>query len=45
MKTKRLVAPVSEKYHNKVVAHVEEREFDSVAAYIRWLIRQDMRTE
>ena len=42
MKSKRIVVPVEESHHAKILAHVKEKGFDSVAAYIRMLMRQDM---
>ena len=42
MKTKRIVAPMTEKDHDEVVAYVKKKGFDSVAAYVRMLIRYDM---
>ena len=45
MKSKRIVVPMTEKDHEDVVAHVEKKGLDSVAAYIRMLIRYDMQGE
>ena len=42
MKSKRIVVPMEEKDHKEVVAHVKKKGLDSVAAYIRMLIRADM---
>lgn len=42
MKSKRIVVPIEENDHPKILAYVKKKGFDSVAAYIRWLIRQDM---
>jgi len=43
MKSKRIVVPMTEKDHDEVVAHVKKKGFDSVAAYMRMLVRQDMK--
>lgn len=45
VKSKRITVPVDEKEHAEVAAHVEKKGFDSVAAYIRMLVRDDMRAE
>lgn len=45
MKSKRIVVPMTEKDHDEVVAHVKKKGLDSVAAYIRMLVRQDMQGE
>jgi len=42
MKDSRIVIPVEEKEHADIKIHSEKKGFDSVAAYIRWLIRQDI---
>ena len=42
MKSKRIVVPVTEKDHAEIIAHVKKCGFDSVAAYIRMLVRQDI---
>ena len=42
MKSKMIAVPMTEDMHNKVVAHVKEKGFDSVAAYVRMLIRDDL---
>ena len=42
MKTKRIVVPVEDDHHAEILAYVKKKGFDSVAAYIRWLLRQDM---
>jgi len=42
MKSKRIVVPMTEKDHDEVVAHVKKKGFDSVAAYMRMLVRVDM---
>lgn len=43
MKSKRIVVPMTEKDHDEVVAYVKKKGFDSVASYIRMLIRDDMK--
>ena len=43
MKSKRIVVPMTEKDHDEVVAHVKKKGLDSVASYIRMLIRDDIR--
>lgn len=42
MKSKRITVPVTEKDHDEVVAHVKKKGLDSVSAYVRTLIRDDM---
>ena len=42
MKSKRIVVPMTEKDHDEVVAFVKKKGFDSVAAYVRMLIRVDI---
>lgn len=42
MKSKMMVVPMTEKTYKEVVAHVKKKGFDSVAAYIRMLIRDDI---
>lgn len=45
MKSKRIVVPMTEKDREEVLARVKKRGLDSVAAYIRMLIRDDMKRE
>lgn len=45
MKSKKIVVPVEKSHHAKILAYVKKMEFDSMAAYIRILIRQDMKRE
>ncbi len=42
MKSKKIVIPLEEDHHAEILAYVKKMRFDSVAAYIRMLIRQDM---
>lgn len=42
MKGKRFIIPVEDKMHEDVVSNVREKGLDSVAAYIRMLIRADL---
>ena len=42
MKSKRIVVPMTEKDHDEVVAFVKKKGFDSVASYIRMLVRVDI---
>lgn len=45
MKSRRIVVPVEEDHHTEILVYVKKMGFDSVAAYIRMLIRQDMKGE
>ena len=45
MKDKRIVVPIEEDHHFEIITYVKKCGFDSVAAYIRMLIRQDMEGE
>jgi len=42
LKDMRFVVPIDEKMHEDVTELVEKKGLDSIAAYIRMLIRQDM---
>lgn len=45
MKDKRFIVPVEDKMHEDVTALVEKKGLDSIAAYIRMLVRKDLERE
>jgi hypothetical protein len=45
LKDKRFIVPVEDEMHEDVTAHVNKNGLDSVAAYIRMLIRADLERE
>jgi len=42
MKSVRIVIPIEEKMREDITKHVLKKGFDSMAAYIRMLIRDDL---